>query len=293
MIGRGAAIGTFDGVHRGHRTVLDLLTEQCKERNYEPIVITFDRHPLALISPDKEPVSLTTPAQRGKLLRESGVVPLVLEFNETLRNTTAKDWIRHIHEEFGVRMLVIGYDNTFGCDGVNLSVADFRKIANEVGIDIVVAQELKEISSSAIRKAVLKGDVESAKIMLGRSYSITGRIVDGNKLGRLIGFPTANVEPDKRVAIPGEGVYAAEAVLPDGGKNIAMVNIGKRPTVKRGNDRVIEAHLIDWEGDLYGKEITLRFLKRIRDEKEFISIDELRKQLMTDKETVKSFKNVV
>lgn len=279
---RGAAIGTFDGVHRGHRIVLKLLEEKCSENDLEPIAITFDRHPLALIDPSREPASLTTLEMRKKLLKEASANPVVVEFNEELRSTSAEDWMKKIQNDHGVELLVIGYDNTFGCDGLNLSVAEYRALGEKTGIEVIVAPELKETSSSAIRKAVKEGEVFKAGEMLGRPYSITGKVVKGNSLGRVLGFPTANLDIPPKMAIPKEGVYSAVVKLPSGEKFPAMVNIGVRPTVRRGDNKVIECHIIGWRGDLYDREITIRFLTRLRDEKKFDSIDELKKQLDKD-----------
>lgn len=281
---KAAAIGTFDGLHRGHRIVLDLLKESANSNGLQPIAITFDRHPLGLIDPTRIPPSLTTLKKKNKLLNDIGVTPLILEFNEDLREKTAKDWMKIMHDDLGVKLLVIGYDNTFGSDGVNLSVADYRKLGEETGISVVVAPELKNISSSKIRKAIIKGDVETAAEMLGRPFSLSGKVVDGNKLGRTIGFPTANLKPDDGMVVPASGVYAVRVKLPDGEIYPAIVNIGRRPTVKRGNKTVIEAHIIGWNGDLYGKDLSLRFLKRLRDEKEFESIEGLKAQICKDRE---------
>lgn len=286
-----AAIGTFDGVHRGHRSVLSVLTDYATNHDMEAIAITFDKHPLALIDPERTPQELTPLHKKKKLLKEVGVKPLVLEFDEPLRATTAREWMKRLHEEFGVTILVIGYDNTFGSDGINFSLEDYKKIGSEEGIEVLTAKEIRGVSSSAIRKAVSEGEMEKAHEMLGRPYSITGRVVKGNSLGHSIGFPTANLDLPEGAAIPKPGVYAAIVKnLDNGKKQLAMVNIGKRPTVMRGDYTVIEAHLIDWTGDLYGKEITVRFLKRIRDEKKFDSIESLKQQLALDKEEVSRIK---
>ena len=282
----GAAIGTFDGLHLGHRSVLEKLKKVSKEREMQPVAITFDRHPLELISPERVPPQLTTIGKRKKLLRETGVEPLVLSFDEELRKTSAEEWMHRMNKELGVGLLVIGYDNTFGHDGVNLSVSDYKEIGKKHGIEVIAAEELKDISSSAIRKAVNNGDMEKACEMLGRPYSITSEVKSGQSIGRALGFPTANMAIDEKIAIPKNGAYASIVRLPDGTKHPAMVNIGVRPTLGRGNQRVIEVHILNWEGDLYGKEITVRFLKRLRDEKKFNSIDELKRQLIKDREEV-------
>lgn len=281
---KAAAIGTFDGIHRGHRIVLDLLKDCAQSHELQPLAITFDRHPLALIDPTRTPPSLSTLQKKKKLLNDSGVTPLILEFNEDLRKKTAEEWMKIMHDDLGVKFLVIGYDNTFGSDGVNLSVADYQRLGKKIGINVIVAPELKNVSSSKVRKAIVKGEVENAAEMLGRPFSLTGTVVDGNILGRTIGFPTANLKPDEGIVVPKSGVYAVRAKLPDGELFPAIVNIGKRPTVKRGDNTVIEAHIIGWNGNLYGKQISLRFLKRLRNEQEFDSIEALKRQILNDKE---------
>ncbi|MDE7110092.1 MAG: riboflavin biosynthesis protein RibF, partial [Muribaculaceae bacterium] len=210
-------------------------------------------------------------------------------FNEDMRSTTAYEWMRLLHDSYGVRLLVVGYDNTFGSDGVNLSIADYREMGREIGIEVMEAPYVAGVSSSAVRKAVAAGDIAEAREMLGRPFSISGIVVEGNRLGRTIGFPTANLQPTPGIVVPGKGVYAAKAILPDGSVADAMVNIGVRPTIRRGNAPTIEAHIIGWKGDLYGQRIRLEFYARLRDEQQFNSIDALRKQLKTDlAETLKA-----
>lgn len=279
-----AAVGTFDGVHKGHQAVLDKLKDVALEQGIDPLVITFDRHPLSVISPEREPTSITTIEKKCELLRGSGVIALVMQFDEDMRRTTAREWMRRLHDEYGVETLIVGYDNTFGCDGVTLSIADYKRIGEETGVEIEEAPFVEGISSSAIRKSLLAGDVERAAIMLGRYYALSGNVVTGNRLGRTIGFPTANIDPAPKLTVPANGVYAAMAVLPDGKRHKAVVNIGTRPTVRRGDDRTIEAHIIDYDGDLYGHHVTLIFIKRLRDEMRFKSIDALRLQIEKDKE---------
>ena len=281
---RVAAIGTFDGVHRGHKSVLKALTDYAKEHDLEPLAITFKEHPLALIDPSRIPTELTPLWKKKKLLQEMGAFPLVLNFDEPMRATTARDWMKRLHNDYRVKALVIGYDNTFGSDGINLSLEDYKKIGNEEGIVVLTADEIKGVSSSAIRKAVKAGEMEKALEMLGRPFSITAQVVKGNGLGHTIGFPTANIDIPKGAALPKPGVYAGIVkTLEDGVKHPAMINIGSRPTVMRGDEVVIEAHVINWKGNLYGKDITVRFLKRLRDEQKFDSIDALKRQLTLDR----------
>lgn len=285
------AIGTFDGVHKGHLAVLGTLAALSDERGLNPIAITFDRHPLELISPQRAPKALSSIEKKGEMLREAGVTPVILPFDEELRATTARDWMRLLRDKYNVRLLVVGYDNTFGSDGVTLSIADYRKMGLDTGIDVVEAPIVQGISSSAIRKAVEHGDVEHAADMLGRHFSLHGTVVDGNKLGRTIGFPTANLLPEPGMVVPAHGVYAARAILPGSKKLPAMVNIGVRPTIRRGEQPTIEAHILNWEGDLYGHHLTLEFHKRLRDEQQFKSIEALRKQLEKDASDTKSVFN--
>lgn len=282
-----AAIGTFDGVHRGHEAVLATLCDIARERGLTPIAVTFDRHPLDLIAPARAPKAITTIERKSRLLLRAGVSPVVLPFDEELRSTTALEWMQRLRRDYGVEAIVVGYDNTFGSDGINLSIADYRRLAKEIGIDIVEAPFVEGTSSSAVRKAVAEGDVARAAKMLGRPYRLSGTVVDGNRLGRTIGFPTANISPDPVLAIPADGVYSALALLSDGTKHPAMVNIGRRPTVRRGDRRTIEAHIIDWQGDLYGSPISLDLVARLRDEKRFNSIEALREQLEEDRLKVK------
>lgn len=282
------AIGSFDGVHRGHLAVISKLRQLVVEEGYEPVVVTFSNHPLSIVDPSRVPDELTPLEKKKKLLKEAGVTPLVFDFNESLRAMTAEEWLRELHDKHEVEALVIGYDNTFGSDGLNLSIEDYKKIGEKSGIKVYTAEEVAGVSSSAIRKAVRNGEMEKAAALLGRPYSITSKVVRGNKLGSDLGFPTANVLPPMGVALPSKGAYAAIVKIPESGEKVpAMVNIGTRPTVMRGDDMVMEAHLIDWKGDLYDKEITVRFLKKLRDERKFESIEALRKQLAEDQERVK------
>lgn len=286
MIPKAAAIGTFDGVHLGHDEVLSTLKRVADKNNLEPVAITFDRHPLDLIAPERAPKAITTIAKKTDLINKRGVIPVVLPFDENLRKTTAKEWMTLLNKEHNVKILVVGYDNTFGSDGINLSISDYREIGKDVGIEVIEAPLRVGVSSSAIRNAIANGDITGANDMLGRHFLLPGKVVPGNRLGRTIGFPTANLQPAPGIAIPGGGVYAAKVVLPDRSKHPAMVNIGLRPTIKRGTQPTVEAHIIGWEGDLYDKDLSLLFYSRLRDEKQFKTIDELRHQLEADKSKV-------
>ena len=285
------AIGMFDGVHKGHLAVLDTLKQSACENGHEAVAITFTDHPLLLIAPERAPKLLTDCETKKMLLEEAGVKSLFLDFDENLRSTSVEEWIKYLAEELGVKKIIAGYDNTFGCDGVDLSLHEYMKIGEQYGVKIIEAPYVEGVSSSAIRKAIERGEITEAEKMSGRPFFVRGEVVGGNKLGRTIGFPTANVKVKKNMLVPGRGVYAAMAA-PEGGKEYpAMVNIGVKPTVSDENNLSLEAHIIGWEGDLYGKKLQLRFIDRLRDETDFKTIENLRQQLETDrKETLRIIK---
>lgn len=286
---KGVTIGTFDGVHRGHRLVLDTLKEESAKRGLSPVAITFDRHPLAVIAPQRAPGDLTTPQRKAELIRREGVEPLVLPFTEQLRKMTAYEWLNHIYRKYGVRLLVVGYDNTFGSDGIDLTLADYQAMGEEIGIEVVKAKEEKGVSSSAVRKAIKAGDIAKANSLLGHEAEVEGKVTHGFHVGAEIGFPTANIQPASGTLVPAGGVYAASAEVlgEDGAVFPAMVNIGSRPTFAGsplGSDHLtVEAHLIGADEDLYGKTIRLSFLSRLRDERKFTSVSHLQHQLSLDK----------
>lgn len=287
--GKVAAIGSFDGVHRGHQAVLNTVAQLALKNNKEAIAITFDRHPLSVIAPARAPRLISTPRRRNYLIGKTGVSPQELTFDDRLRKMTASEWMAHMKNEMMVDILVMGYDNTFGSDGVTMSIADYKKEGERLGIRVEEAPIVEGVSSSAIRKAITDGEIERAAQMLGRDFHLPGIVRHGNKIGRTMGFPTANLKVSEELVIPKKGVYAAMAKLPDGSEHAAMVNIGTRPTLKRGDNLMIEAHILDWEGDLYDKNIRIYFKKRLRDEEEYKTIDQLRLQLKKDKEeTLKS-----
>lgn len=287
---KGVTIGTFDGVHRGHRLVLDTLKAEAAKRGLDPVAITFDRHPLALIAPERAPGDLATPQRKAELIRREGVEPLVLPFTEQLRKMTAYDWLNHIHRKYGVRLLVVGYDNTFGSDGIDLTLSDYQAMGEEIGIEVVKAPEERGVSSSAVRKAMKVGDIAKANSLLGHEAELEGKVTHGFHVGADIGFPTANIQPAGGVLVPPNGVYAAKAEIlgEAGGEYPAMVNIGRRPTFDgteaQSDHTTVEAHLIGADSDLYGKSIRLKFLARLRDEMKFSGVGQLKEQLLKDRE---------
>ena len=287
---KAVTIGTFDGVHRGHRLVLDTLKNEAAKRGLQPVAITFDRHPLELVAPERAPGNLMSPERKAENIRREGVQPLVLPFTEQLRSMRAFEWLDYIHRKYDVDLLVAGYDNTFGSDGLDMSIADYKAMGDAIGIEVISAPEEEGVSSSAVRKAVKSGEIEKAIQLLGHFPEIEGKVLPGFHVGSEIGFPTANLQVGQTIALPATGVYATLAYVDDSDKGVpAMVNIGFRPTFKgterESNQLTVEAHLIGTEeGEMYGKKIRLEFVGRLRDEQKFGSIEELKYQLEKDRE---------
>ena len=286
---KAVTIGTFDGVHRGHRLVLETLKREARKRGLQPVAISFDRHPLELVAPERAPGNLTSTRRKEELLRREGVETLILPFNEKLRGMRAYEWLDHIHRKYGVKLLIAGYDNTFGSDGIDLSIADYKAMGDAIGIEVMAAPEEEGVSSSAVRKAVKSGDIKKAISLLGHRPELEGRVAPGFKVGHEIGFPTANLQVSPRAVMPAPGVYAAMAFIEDAAEGLpAMVNIGYRPTfkgtAKESRHLTVEAHIIGSDMELYGKNVRLEWVGRLRDERKFGSVDELIAQLQRDRE---------
>ena len=239
-------------------------------------------HPLAIVAPARAPKLLELPKEREKNLRSLGAEVIVLEFNEALRRLTATEWMERLAKEYNARLLVTGYDNTFGSDGMSMNISDYSRIGKDYGIKVVEAPIVEGVSSSAIRRALGAGDVETAASMLGRPYSVSGNVGHGRELGRQLGFPTANLITDPDILLPAPGVYAAEATTTDGNQYRAVVNIGVSPTVSEGLPLSVEAYLINYSGNLYGTNLRLDFLRRLRDEKKFGDISALKAGIAAD-----------
>lgn len=289
MDSRAATVGTFDGVHRGHLAVIDALRREAAARDLRPMAFTFDRHPLSVVRPDRVPPLLTTPRRRDYLLRRAGVEPVEVEFTPELSHLTAARWLERLRREWNVSLMVVGYDNTFGCDGVGLSISDIMELGREAGIEVKEAPVVPGVSSSAIRKALMTGRVDTANDMLGRGYRLEGTVVPGEAVGRALGWPTANLQPVEGMCVPAGGVYAAHAVTSDGVMRPAMVNVGVRPTLHDGRPATVEAHILDFSGDLYSKPLSLVFRKRLRDECSFPSIEALKGAIAADCDATRVF----
>ena len=273
--------GFFDGVHLGHRHVIETVVSCARERGQEAVVVTFWPHPRTVLQQDARDFRiLTTLEEKKRMLLECGIDRVeVLPFTRDFAALTAREYLNLLKDKYDASVIVMGFDNRIGCD--RLSAKQIR--------DVIIVDEIGDnsLSSTKIRKELLDGNIAQANAMLGYEYEMTGAVVAGNRLGRTIGFPTANMqlyEPLKLV--PGNGVYCVEVEVL-GAKYRGMCNIGMRPTVG-GVSRTIETHILDFDQDIYGLPITLRFARRIRDERKFDSLEELRKQLEQDRDACRA-----
>ena len=281
-----AAVGTFDGVHLGHAFVVEQLKHLAAARGLKTKIITFEKHPLSVVAPDRCPATLTPTNRRTELMTDLGVDQVVvLPFDRTMAAMTAAEFLAMLHNSENVVALAMGFNNHIGSD--RRAAASLAPATS--GVEIVPLEELDNrsgVSSSAIRNALIHGKVEEAAALLGRPFEITGTVVHGKQLGRRIGFPTANInliQPD--LIVPADGAYAVDVRLADGTTHRAMANIGHRPTVDTPDSPLsIEIHIIDFSGNLYGTAINVSFLKRLRPEQRFNSIESLKAQLEIDRQ---------
>jgi riboflavin kinase/FMN adenylyltransferase len=281
-------VGTFDGVHLGHREVLGEIVARARKAGRRSVLATFHPHPLRIVRPEFAPPLLTTPAEKKVLLAESGLdYAVFISFTPALQQYPARRFVEEILiGRLGMRELVIGYDHGFGRDREG-GAETLRELGAEIGFNVEVVGPVDEgdkaISSSRIRKALQAGEVAEAARGLGRPYSLHGPVVHGSHRGRLLGFPTANIaigDPDK--LLPLEGIYAVRAVV--GGSHLpGLLHLGPRPTFQ-GEPPSIELHLLDWDGDLYGRDLRIDFHARLRGIVTFASPDELVARMHRDAE---------
>lgn len=282
------ATGFFDGIHLGHRLVLEQLVKAAAVRGGESMVATFWPHPRNVLQKEARTLRLLTTLQEKKnMIHSLGVNRVeVLPFTKDFSSMTTQEYLSMLMNRYGARAVLVGYDNRMGCDAKDAD--QVAEIAAGLGLEVIRTEMVPSehgyaVSSTKIRNRLEEGDVASATQMLGYEYSIHGVVIAGNKLGRTIGFPTANVqvyEPLKLV--PGNGVYQVK-VKTLGREYLGMCNIGYRPTVGSGNARTVEAHIFDFNEDIYGLDIKLTFVRKIRDEVKFDSLESLRRQLECDK----------
>ena len=290
------ATGFFDGVHLGHRSVVRQLVAAARERGTDSVVVTFRPHPRAVLQQDAPQLRLLTSfSEKRALLRSLGIDRLeVIPFTREFASLTAEQYIRDwLVGRFGCTAMVFGYDNRVGSDGADATAVS--AIASSLGVELIPCTALGDISSTKIRGTLSAGDVEAASAMLGYDYFLNGVVVSGNRIGRTLGFPTANMqlyEPLK--LIPENGVYLVRVEFPESdddvvpssfscGGRYGMCNIGSRPTVNLGTNVTIETNIFDFDEDIYGLPLRISFMKRLRGETRFSSTAALRDQLALDR----------
>ncbi len=283
------AVGVFDGVHRGHQHLLARLVARAASSSRSAGVITFRNHPASVLRPDFQPCYITTLEERVRLLKKAGVDFVVpVTFDLELSRLRARDFVVLLTERLRMRALVVGPDFAMG----HKREGDARVLAGlgqELGFSVEVVEPLTEagvaVKSTAIRQAIARGQMDWAASMLGRSFVLKGTVVRGLGRGRKLGYPTANLEVPPGMAVPGDGIYATWAWV-DGKPYMAATSIGTRPTFSEGI-RTIETYILDFSGDLYHKVVGLEFVRRLRDELAFSSVEALLEQIARDVEATR------
>ena len=275
-----ATIGFFDGVHKGHQFLFTHLRALAQERGLAPLIVTFENHPRAVLESDYIPQLLTSCEEREKHLSQFGEV-LMLPFAD-IQPLTALEFMTRLRDEYQVSVLLMGYDHRFGSDRLK-HPQDYRRVGEQCGIEVITLSEYVEnewhVSSTEIRLALENGNIVMANELLGRPYTLRGRVIHGKALGRTIGFPTANIEPlDPLKVIPKSGVYLALVDTPMRDDTPSFVNIDA--------NKLIEVHLPSFKGDLYDQILKIRFVRFLREERHFETLEELRAQIKEDVDSI-------
>ncbi len=283
-------IGVFDGVHLGHQYLIQKLKQKAATENLLSGVVTFRHHPRLVLSPEIELTYLTSLSERIRLLTGLGVELIVtLSFSLELAQLGAREFVILLQRNLKMRRLVIGPDFALG-RGRGGDVSALQALGEELGfrVEVVPAKEWQEevVSSTAIRRALSQGDPRKVSQLLGRHFRLVGQVIKGDERGKMLGFPTANIAPDPEQALPADGVYATRALLSERVYN-AVTNIGIRPTFG-GGQRLIEVHLLDFEGELRGQELEIELVERLRGEIRFASAEELKAQITRDVERTRA-----
>ena len=278
-------LGVFDGLHLGHQLIVRTVVERARAARAVPTVVTFDPHPRALLHPESAPPLLQTFDQKIEALGVLGVEQtIVVRFTEEFARVRAEEFLRDVvRERLQAREVYLGRGFAFGYEREG-DITLLRRVSERLGFHADEVPEVRlrgrRISSSRIRELLSEGRVNLARRMLGRPYGVEGRVVRGAERGRTLGFPTANLQPQNRV-IPRGGVYVT-ATLIEGRWRRSVTNVGARPTFERDAEASVETYVMDWAGDLYGDVVRVRFLHRLRDERKFASLDELKTQIGRD-----------
>ena len=286
------ASGVFDGVHLGHQQIIRQTVADARSHDAISLVVTFDRHPSAIVAPDKTPPQIFSRSQKLRAIESLGADALLeIPFDKTFSEKSGETFIRELAQDLGkIHSVCVGADFVFGHKRSG-NVALLKKLGAELNFQVHGMAELAldghTVSSTRIREAIRTGNFDAASQMLGRPHAICGRIVEGDRLGRQFGFPTANLDTTNLV-LPPNGVYAASTKLKEQFYRVAL-NIGLRPTVATAQPKLrVEAHLLDFSGDLYGAELELELGLKLRDERKFASATELREQIARDVAAVRS-----
>lgn len=291
-----ATIGFFDGVHRGHRFLIEQVQREAVARAMSSAVVTFPVHPRKVLQPDFCPRLLTTREEKLTLLGQLGIDScILLDFTPHLASLSAREFMEVLHHRYNICVLVVGYDHRFGHNRSE-GFDDYVRYGRELGMEVLPAEAYsvpalpdgRPVSSSLIRRLLLEeGDVATAAECLGYRYFLNGTVAAGRGIGHTLGYPTANLlpgSPDKLV--PANGVYAVQVDL-EGRHYGGMLNIGTRPTLANGDDRSIEVYIFGFDGDAYHRPLRLTFVRRMRGEHKFASLDELKQQLLKDEAAVR------
>jgi len=280
------AIGVFDGVHLGHQQIIRQTVADARQHNALALVITFDRHPNTVVAPDRVPPLIYSPSQKLRAIESLGTNALLeIHFDEKFSAQTGEDFIRSLARDLGkIQSVCVGADFVFGRRRSG-NVALLRKLGDELAFTVhglaAVSLDDQIVSSTRIRETIRSANLDAASQMLGRPYAIAGRVIEGDRVGRQLGFPTANLDVTGLV-LPPNGVYAGLTKLGKNAHRVAL-NIGFRPTIVSAVPQLrVEAHLLDFSGDLYGQELEVAFVAKLRDEKKFASADALREQIARD-----------
>ena len=279
-------IGVFDGVHLGHQLLISKVKEKAAEANLDSVVVTFLHHPRLILGHQSHITFITSIEERVSLLKNLGVSHVVtLSFTHELARLSAHDYIKLMMQYLKMRELVVGPDFALG-KGREGNVHSLRSLGEELGFGIEVVPPLlyqgEVVSSTAIRGALARGEISKINKFLGRRFTLNGQVEHGDSRGKTLGYPTANLIPEEEQALPADGVYAAYAII-DKHRYNAVLNIGVRPTF-RGEHRLIEVHIMDFSSNIYGQDLTIELVDRLRDEMKFPGPEELKAQLFKDVE---------
>jgi len=288
------AIGFFDGIHRGHQKVINTAVNFAKKNNMESAVITFHPHPSVVLSKGNKKVNYITPLkEKQSILQRMAVDRLyIIEFNEKLATLSPQEFIDEFIISLNIKHVVAGFDFTYGHKGQGNMTTIKDQTRDQFTYTTIneVQSNNQKVSSTLIRQLLKEGEIEQANHLLGRSLSIYGRVVEGSKRGRTIGYPTANLKVDEQAILPKPGIYAVEVVYKNE-KYEGMASLGTNPTFSENQNLSLEVNILDFNDNLYGEELKMEWFKYIREEKKFLNADELVEQIKHDEITIRSFLN--